>query len=62
MIAGGRAGFVRTGGGESYYFRADALRGAQPEAGLAVTFKTAPGFDKKNVATTDAVDLRIAKP
>ena len=60
VIAGGRAGFVRTGGGESYYFRADALRGAQPEAGLAVTFRTVPGFDKKkNMATTDATDLRV---
>ena len=62
VIADGRAGFVRTGKGESFYFRAEALRGAHPKVGLAVTFRSAPGFDKKkNEATTVAVDLRMAK-
>lgn len=60
VIAEGRAGFVRTEAGESYYFRSSSLRGAQPEPGLTVTFRTAPGFDrKKNQETTNAVDLNV---
>ncbi len=59
VIADGRAGFIQADDGESYYFRASDLHGASVEAGLAVTFRTAPGFDrKKNRATVNAVDIR----
>lgn len=60
VIADGKAGFVEGDDGKSYFFRSSALRGGRPETGLRVSFRTAPGFDrKKNRATTDAVDLRV---
>jgi tetratricopeptide (TPR) repeat protein len=60
VIADGRAGFVRSKSGESFYFRSSDLRGARPKLGLSVTFRTAPGFDrKKKQATTNAVDLHV---
>lgn len=60
VIADGKTGFVEDENRVSYFFQASALRGAQPKVGLIVTFRTAPGFDKKkNRPTTNAVDLRV---
>ncbi|RMH69278.1 MAG: hypothetical protein D6685_01445, partial [Bacteroidetes bacterium] len=59
VLPGGKAGFVRTAEGQSFFFRASELKGARPEPGLRVSFRTAPGYDrKKQKATIDAIDLR----
>ena len=59
LLGEGAAGFIRTDDDASYYFRAKGIHG-KLEQGAAVTFRTAPGFDrKKGVPTTIAVDVRI---
>ncbi len=59
VVSEGKAGFVQTPAGDSYFFSARDAKYQPVQAGDHVSFQLKPGFDrKKNVETTNAWDLK----
>jgi tetratricopeptide (TPR) repeat protein len=57
LLPNGKAGFVETDSGKSYYFKISQFKG-KPQLGLRVTFYLEEGFDvKKNKKTMIAVNI-----
>jgi tetratricopeptide (TPR) repeat protein len=57
LLPDGKAGFVETADGKSYYFKINQFKG-KPQPGLKVVFYLEEGFDaKKNRKTMNAVNL-----
>lgn len=57
LLPNGKAGFVETKNGKSYYFRISQFKG-KPQPGLKVVFYLEEGFDaKKNKKTMNAVNI-----
>lgn len=59
LISEGKAGFIESDNKTTYFFQQRYVKGGPASEGESVTFKTAPGFDKKrDKPTVNAVQIK----